>query len=372
MRCSCSFASIRASVSWEPTRGMSLRRRSRYGTAPMWSSWPCVRITATTSSSRSSMYEKSGRIRSTPGWVSSGKRTPQSTISSLPSISNTAMFRPISPSPPSGTILSVPWGRRGGVTRPVRAVWVIVHYFPGGRVPVLASGEDQPRFRQIPADGFDLGFVRLHEGQTDNRVGQDSLPFKNLLGRHGPLDAGHGGADDGLQLEVDLAGSPKVIGVDGVDELAEAAGGDVGGDPYQADCAQRHPGKGQPVIARVEEEVRFGHDAGGCGEVRLGVLDGDDVGVLGQPDHGVGLNRYGGTPGDVVEHDGDVHCGGDGLEVRADAGLAGLVVVRGHQEEAVDAEGGCLLGKVHRVRGVVRAGTGNDGCSAAHGILDGA
>ena len=55
IRCSCSFASMRASVSREPTRGMSARRRSRYGTAPMWSSWPCVRTTATMSSRRFSM-----------------------------------------------------------------------------------------------------------------------------------------------------------------------------------------------------------------------------------------------------------------------------------------------------------------------------
>ena len=34
-----SFASISASVSFEPISGMSGLRRSRYGTAPMWSSW---------------------------------------------------------------------------------------------------------------------------------------------------------------------------------------------------------------------------------------------------------------------------------------------------------------------------------------------
>ena len=49
----------------------------------MWSSWPCVSTIAWTSSSRSSMYSKSGRIRSTPGWWSSGKSTPQSMIEQL-------------------------------------------------------------------------------------------------------------------------------------------------------------------------------------------------------------------------------------------------------------------------------------------------
>ncbi len=113
MRCSLSFASMRASVSVEPMRGMSLRRRSRYGTAPMWSSWPCVSTTATMSSRRSRMGEKSGRIRSTPGWCSSGKSTPQSTMSSLPSSSKTAMLRPISPRPPSGMTRSAPGARAG-------------------------------------------------------------------------------------------------------------------------------------------------------------------------------------------------------------------------------------------------------------------
>ena len=77
-------------------------------------------------------------------------------------------------------------------------------------------------------------------------------------------------------------------------------------------------------------------------------------------------------PGNVVEHDGDIHCGGDGFEVGADAGLAGLVVVRRDEQEAVDAERCRLLGKVHRVCGVVGSGAGDDGGAAAHGVLDGA
>ncbi len=54
-RCSLSFASRNASVSVEPMIGRSSRRRSRYGTAPMWSSWPWVSTTASTWSMRSSM-----------------------------------------------------------------------------------------------------------------------------------------------------------------------------------------------------------------------------------------------------------------------------------------------------------------------------
>jgi hypothetical protein len=223
----------------------------------------------------------------------------------------------------------------------------------------------------VPVFAVRSSFVRLHEGQTDNRVGQDSLPFKNLLGRHGTLDAGHGCADYRLEFEVDLPGGSEVVGVDGIDEFAEAPRGHVRCDAHQSDGAQRHPGKGQSVITGVEEEVRFGHDAGGGDEVGLGVLDGHDVGVLRQADHRVGFDRDGGAARDVVEHDGHVDGRGDRLEVGADACLAGLVVVRRDQQEAVDAEGCGLLGQVHGVRGVVGSGAGDDGRPSANRFFDG-
>ncbi len=100
MLCSLSFSLMNASVSREPIRGMSGRSRSRYGTPPMWSSWPWVSTMPTTLSRRSRIQLKSGRITSTPGWCSSGKRTPQSTISREPWCSKTVMLRPISPRPP--------------------------------------------------------------------------------------------------------------------------------------------------------------------------------------------------------------------------------------------------------------------------------
>ncbi len=114
MRCSRSFASTSARVNREPTSGMSAFSRSRYGTPPMWSSCPWVSTTASTSSSRSAIALKSGRIRSTPGWSFSGNSTPQSTMSSRPSCSKTVMFRPISPRPPSGMIRRPCGGSSGG------------------------------------------------------------------------------------------------------------------------------------------------------------------------------------------------------------------------------------------------------------------
>ncbi len=113
-RCSRSLLSSRARVSSEPTSGMSWRSRRRYGVAPMWSSCPWVSTSASIRSSRSRIGSKSGRIRSTPGWWSSGNSTPQSTISSRPSYSKTVMLRPTSPSPPSGMTRSPPLGSSAG------------------------------------------------------------------------------------------------------------------------------------------------------------------------------------------------------------------------------------------------------------------
>ena len=110
--CSVSLLLTSASVRREPTSGMSARWRSRYGTAPMWSSCACVRTSASIRSSLPSRAEKSGRIRSTPGWSCSGNSTPQSTTSRRPACSKTVMFRPISPSPPSATIRMPPAGQR--------------------------------------------------------------------------------------------------------------------------------------------------------------------------------------------------------------------------------------------------------------------
>ncbi len=74
IRRSASFASTRARVNCEPTSGMSGLWASRYGTAPMWSSWPWVSTIAWTSASRSRIDEKSGRIRSTPGLLDVGEQ----------------------------------------------------------------------------------------------------------------------------------------------------------------------------------------------------------------------------------------------------------------------------------------------------------
>ena len=80
IRCSLSFASTKARVSCEPTSGMS-------GAQPQQvRDGADVVLVAVRQDDGDdvveavAMEEKSGRIRSTPGWLSSGKSTPQSMI----------------------------------------------------------------------------------------------------------------------------------------------------------------------------------------------------------------------------------------------------------------------------------------------------
>ncbi len=151
IRCSRSLAATSARVNRDPTSGMSGRSRSRYGTAPMWSSCPWVRTTASTASSRSSITEKSGRTRSTPGCSASGKSTPQSMTSSRPANSRTAMFRPISPSPPRAITRRPPSASGGGATRGEVTAGTRRRRGPGAaarpprrRRPPAAGGSDRP------------------------------------------------------------------------------------------------------------------------------------------------------------------------------------------------------------------------------------
>src|SRR5205085_7269874 len=74
--------------------------RRRYGTAPMWSSWPCVRTIASTRSRFSRRYSKSGSTMSMPGISVCGKDSPASITRKRSSSSTTAMLRPTSPTPP--------------------------------------------------------------------------------------------------------------------------------------------------------------------------------------------------------------------------------------------------------------------------------
>jgi hypothetical protein len=114
------------------------------------------------------------------------------------------------------------------------------------------------------------------------------------------------------------------------------------------------------VVAGEVEQVGLVDDAADLGEVALRVLDGDDVGVLGGTEQRLVLDRDARTARDVVEDDRQVGRVGDHAEVREDAGLRGLVVVRRDDHDAVGA--GLLAGLVQLdgVGGLVRAATRDD------------
>ena len=119
------------------------------------------------------------------------------------------------------------------------------------------------------------------------------------------------------------------------------------------------------VVAGVEVEP-LGDDVA-CGvERRLRLLDGADVGDPRERRDRRRLRVDDDAARDVVEDDGPVGRGRDRLDVRDDAALRRLVVVRRHDEEAVDADLVRPLRQVDRVRRVVRARAGDHRVRVAH------
>ena len=131
----------------------------------------------------------------------------------------------------------------------------------------------------------------------------------------------------------------------------------------------RQPAEVAGVVAGVDGVAQLA-ELDATHEVVDGVLDRDDGvdllrgGVRLQRDRGAGAAR------DVVEHDRYAGRLGDGPEVVEHAGLAGLVVVRRHEQQPVGADLLGLLGELERVGGRVGADTGDHAGPVAHGVLD--
>src|SRR6478752_4556913 len=157
--------------------------------------------TASMSFTRSSTSRRSGRIRSTPGWPSSGNSTPQSTISNRPSNSYTVMLRPISVMPPSAT-----------TRRDLRK-------------PRIADAESP---------------------QTQGGLGEHQTR-PSATATHCPMR--------GQEVEVQFPGFDVVARLRGVDHCPHVRADDVRDDADDADTADAHPGQGQWVIAGVVGQV---------------------------------------------------------------------------------------------------------------------
>ena len=115
------------------------------------------------------------------------------------------------------------------------------------------------------------------------------------------------------------------------------------------------------------------HDLHHLGHVAGGLLNGRDVGMLGKPCNGLGLQVAAGAAGDVVQDHGHGGSVGNGGEVLVKAVLSGLVVVGGHHQNGVRAHFAGGLGVGKNVLGVVGAGAGDDGnplCHLLYGVGD--
>src|SRR6478735_8992670 len=364
-RCSRSFEPSRARVSLEPTRGMSPRSRRRYGVAPMWSSWPWVSTSASTASRRSRIGSKSGRIRSTPGWWSSGKSTPQSTISRRPSYSKTVMLRPTSPSPPSGMTRRPPAGRGAGA---LRSGWGWLKVILGLGV----SGSDEAGGSQTRAERGDLVVVERDERAAHAAVVQHPEQLEGCLGGGGSVvgDAHHG-VERREERRVDAQGLGVIAADPGVDHRRQLVTRGVRDDRDQADAAVGEVAERGDVVAGVDRVAHL-DELGGARKQAGGLLDRGDVVVATHCLVGVELDEARRAAGHVVEHDREVGRLGHRGEVVTQADLAGLVVVGADEQHAVDADLLGLAGQLHRVGGGIGADPRDDARAVTDRVLHGA
>jgi hypothetical protein len=183
---------------------------------------------------------------------------------------------------------------------------------------------------------------------------------QDVLGGDGAGDVGHHGAHERFEAAVRLGRRLQVAGVHGIHHLTVGRRGDVRGDADQARRTDRQVGQHVDVVAGEVHQVGVVEHAADLGEVALGILDRQDVRMLGGPQNGLVLDRDAGAARDVVEDDRQVRGVGDEPEVGEHAGLGGLVVIRRDDHDRVGA--GLLAGLVelHRVGGLVGAAAGDD------------
>src|SRR3954449_2459683 len=209
------------------------------GSAPRWSSWPCVMTIASMSSARSRRYVKSGRTRSMPIISAVGKRSPQSTTTIRPSYSTTVRFLPISPTPPSGRTRRAPLtgdqcpsgaerGRRSlkaSLRGCSRRRDLLEQSVPRERGPhrrelvLVAVGDGQPGAADLVAEHRERGLGRRRTvGDEQDLVdlaqrGVDLGPALGLVEQPAHLVADHvrGDADPTGATQLEVAGEDVVV-----------------------------------------------------------------------------------------------------------------------------------------------------------------
>src|SRR5438093_1679641 len=211
--------------------------RNRYGTAPMWSSCPCVSTTASRRSALWRRYSKSGRTRSIPGSSARGNDSPQSMTRMRPSSSRQAMLRPISPTPPRNT-------RRVEDSCLVPSSW--------GPDVGVASALEKVRLLEDLADALALVLGGRHERQPGGSGGAPHQLERRLHGDGVAGDEQH--AEDRGQLLVHLARGRYVAGLDELQHLVDAGTDQVRGHRDDARGAEARLAERGPVVAAVDVE----------------------------------------------------------------------------------------------------------------------
>ncbi len=376
-RCSRSLGRTSDSVRWEPTSGMSPARAA--GTA--WRRCgPRGRGSARAPRRRPGGpgWLEVRRIRSTPGWWSSGNSTPQSTSRIRPPYSNAVMLRPTSPRPPSGMTRRAPVASGPGADSS-GWVWVIGSFrvararLPRWREARRREGRQsrRPAATRPARSAATSSSSSSTRGPRTRRLSSTPSSSCPGLGGGGAVVGGaHDGVDGRHRRGVGRQRGRGVAGQPRVDHGPQAGAGDVADDADHPDGAVGEPAEVGLVVAGVDGVAHL-REPDAAGEVADRVLDGDDGLEL---DRGlVGLERDlgGGAARHVVQHHRDVGGADDGAEVLQHAGLAGLGVVRRDEQQPVGAELGGLLGELDAVGRRVRADARDDDRVGTDGLAHG-
>src|SRR5690606_32354266 len=129
----------------------------------------------------------------------------------------------------------------------------------------------------------------------------------------------------------------------------------VRSDTDEPGCADRQVRQYVGVVTGEVEQVGLVQDAADLAEVTLRILHSNDVRMLRSAQDRLAFDRDARAPRNVVEDNRKVGRVGDHAEVGAHSWRRGLVVVRGHDHDAVGAGLLTRLVQLDRVRGLVGA-----------------
>ena len=217
------------------------------------------------------------------------------------------------------------------------------------------------------------GLQTLAIGSADGREGQADLladgARERQRGLHGiGLVSQNKDVEERQQPVVELPSPARVAGPPCALQLAPARAGPRWSRSRCPPCPRWESiGSSECVVARHHREVvrAQGDHVGDLIEVAAGLLDADDVGVLGEARDGLGRDVGRRAARDVVEHQGEARRLGDGLVVGDDPLLGGLVVVGREQERAVGAGLPGVARQLDGLVGVVGAGPATTGTRPA-------